>query len=75
MKNYGAEHESVSPYLLCPYHLNVFLAISFFIQGCFKLKINLKIPVRDVACSAGVYFGRTNVFAHESAMLKLPEER
>ena len=31
--------------------------------------------MRDVACSAGVYYGRTNVFAHESAMLKLPEER
>ena len=28
-----------------------------------------------VACSAGVSFGRANVFARESAMLKLPEER
>ena len=31
--------------------------------------------MRDVACNAGVFFGRANVFAHESAMLKLPEER
>ena len=28
----------------------------------------------NVACSAGVFFGRANVFARESAMLKLPEE-
>ena len=28
-----------------------------------------------VACSAGVFFGCTNVFACESAMLKLPEEK
>ena len=28
-----------------------------------------------LACSAGVFFGRANVFALESAMLKLPEER
>ena len=28
-----------------------------------------------LACSAGVSFGRANVFAPESAVLKLPEER
>ena len=28
-----------------------------------------------LACSAGVFFGRANVFARESAMSKLPEER
>ena len=28
-----------------------------------------------LACSAGVFFGSTNVFARESAMLKLPEDR
>ena len=28
-----------------------------------------------LACSAGVFFGCANVFARESAMLKLPEER
>ena len=29
----------------------------------------------DVACSAGVFFRRANVFASESAMLKPPEEK
>ena len=28
-----------------------------------------------LACSAGVFSGRANVFARESAMSKLPEER
>ena len=31
--------------------------------------------VKKLARSAGVFFGRANVFARESAMLKLPEER
>ena len=31
--------------------------------------------IYDFACSAGVFFGRANVFARESAILKLPEER
>ena len=31
--------------------------------------------IYDLACSAGVFVGRANVFARESAIFKLPEER
>ena len=32
-------------------------------------------PSVNIAWSAGVFFGRANAFARESAILKLPEER
>ena len=31
--------------------------------------------IYDLACSAGVFFGRANVFAREAPILKLPKER
>ena len=54
----------------------MFFGYFFFHSGLFQAQNKFKkIPVRDVACNAGVFFGRANVFAHESAMLKLSEER
>ena len=42
---------------------------------CLSARVTLARGLPYLACSAGVSFGRANVFTRESAMLKLPEEK
>ena len=47
-----------------------------YVSICYITRVkHLHEPSVSIACSAGVFFGRANVFACESAILKLTEER
>ena len=51
--------------------------VSILIQNIMSVLLCIVIfslhIIYDLACSAGVFYGRANVFARESAILKLPK--